>query len=198
MKIENLASANIPTDFGEFRIYAFGKDGDDYTPHLALVKGEVDENTSVLVRMHSECITGDLFGSKRCDCGEQLQNSLKRIGDEGGVLLYLRQEGRGIGIVNKLKAYNLQDAGMNTAEANEALGFPIDQRDFKSAIKILKNLNVRRIKLLTNNPNKIKIFDEYGIDVISRERLIIPPCLENYKYLKTKQEEMGHLLNMTD
>ena len=198
MKIQKLASANIPTEFGDFRIYAFGKNEDDYTPHLALVNGEVNKDASVLVRIHSECITGDLFGSRRCDCGGQLEESLKRIGEEGGVLLYLRQEGRGIGIINKLKAYNLQDAGMNTAEANEALGFPIDQRDFKSGLKILKNLKVRRIKLLTNNPNKIKVFDEYDIDVVSRERLIIPPCLENYNYLKTKQEEMGHLLDMKE
>ena len=156
MKLHKLASAKIPTDCGEFRVYAFGKDENDYIPHLALVNGEFDRVNSVLVRIHSECITGDLFRSKRCDCGDQLEKSLKRIGKEGGVLLYLRQEGRGIGIVNKLKAYNLQDEGLNTAEANEALGFPIDQRDFKVAIKILKKLNIFRVKLLTNNPNKIK------------------------------------------
>ena len=198
MKINRLASAEIPTEFGQFQICAFGENDNDYTPHLALIKGDVLSYESVLVRIHSECITGDLFGSKRCDCGDQLKNSIKRIGKEGGVILYLREEGRGIGIVNKLKAYNLQDEGMNTVEANEALGFPIDRRDFKSAIQILRSLKIKRIKLLTNNPDKIKVFDEYDIDVISRERLIIPPCLENYKYLKTKQEEMGHLLNMSE
>jgi GTP cyclohydrolase II len=197
-KIQELASASIPSEFGNFELHAFGSGMSDYSPHLALVNQKENEDNSVLVRIHSECITGDLFASKRCDCGHQLKKSLERIGREGGVLLYLRQEGRGIGIINKLKAYNLQDTGMDTAQANEALGFPIDQRDFKAAISILKGLNIKRVKLLTNNPEKIKAFDEFDIDVISREKLIIPPCLENYKYLRTKQDSMGHMLNMEE
>ena len=198
MSIHDLASATIPSEYGVFKLHAFGSDEGDYTPHLAMVSGEIELEQAVLVRIHSECITGDLFKSKRCDCGHQLAKSLKRIGKEGGVLIYLRQEGRGIGIINKLKAYNLQDAGMNTAEANEALGFNIDEREFKGAIAVLKNLGIKRVKLLTNNPNKIRAFDEFDIDVISREKIIIPPCPDNYSYLRTKQDQMDHMLEMKE
>lgn len=196
--IRDLASATIPSEYGQFELHAFGHDEGEYAPHLAMVSGEINPDQAVLVRIHSECITGDLFRSKRCDCGHQLIKSLKRIGKEGGVLVYLRQEGRGIGIINKLKAYNLQDGGMNTVEANEALGFNIDDREFKGAIAVLRSLGVKRVKLLTNNPKKIQAFDEYDIDVISREKIIIPPCPDNYAYLRTKQDQMDHMLEMKE
>ena len=193
-----LASAYIPTDFGEFQMYAFGHDNQDLTPHLAVVSNDLNREHPVLVRVHSECITGDLFASRRCDCGKQFEQSMKRIGKEGGVLIYLRQEGRGIGIVNKLKAYNLQDEGMDTAEANTALGFEIDERDFEAAIKVLKDLNIKSIKLLTNNPDKLQALDSEDLGMITREKIIIPPCSENYRYLRTKQDQMGHMLEMKE
>ncbi len=163
---------------------------------FALISKELNISNPVLVRVHSECITGDLFWSKRCDCGQQLNESMRRISEEGGVLVYLRQEGRGIGIINKLKAYNLQDNGLDTAEANIALGFPIDQREFNVAIKILNELGITRIKLLTNNPEKVSAMNTTTIDVVTREKIIIPPCSDNLRYLRTKQNEMGHMLDM--
>ena len=197
-EIKRLATADIPTHHGLFQMVAFGQKDTDYSPHIAMVSSNFVPSEPVLVRVHSECITGDLFGSKRCDCGAQLDESLKRIAEEGGVLLYLRQEGRGIGIVNKLKAYNLQDEGLDTAEANTALGFQIDERDFREAIQMLKQLGIKEIKLLTNNPDKLNALDTTDIDVVSREKIIIPPCSENLAYLKTKQEDLGHMLELNE
>ncbi len=165
-------------------------------PHLALVSERTDFDKAVPVRVHSECMTGDVFGSLRCDCGEQLEESLRLTGQQGGVVVYLRQEGRGIGLLNKMKAYNLQDEGMNTAEANLHLGYDIDERDYGLAVTILKDLNIRTILLMTNNPEKIKSLSEAGIVVEKRLPLEIKPHRENYAYLRTKQELMGHLLNI--
>lgn len=165
-------------------------------PHLALISKGYDPAQPVLVRIHSECITGDLFGSKRCDCGEQLSKAMSLISLHGGVLLYLRQEGRGIGLINKLKAYELQDMGLNTVEANIHLGQAIDARHYDIAVEMLENLGVKRIHLLTNNPDKVHAFEESEVEVISRVPLIIEPGDANIDYLRTKQREMGHLLNV--
>ncbi|MDG2449816.1 MAG: GTP cyclohydrolase II [Saprospiraceae bacterium] len=196
-ELRRLESAKIPTDHGSFEMITYESDKGDYSPHIAMVSKNFNSANPILVRVHSECITGDLFGSKRCDCGKQLDQSLKRIADEGGVLIYLRQEGRGIGIVNKLKAYNLQDDGLDTREANTALGFPIDERDFEIAINILSDLGVKSIMLMTNNPSKVHAFKSTAIDIVKREEIIIPPCVENLKYLQTKQDDMGHMLGMS-
>ena len=193
-----LASADIPTEYGDFSMITYGEDASDYSPQIAMVTSNLDLDSPVLVRIHSECLTGDLFGSKRCDCGQQLEQSMKRIAEEGGVLIYLRQEGRGIGLVNKLKAYNLQDEGLDTAEANIALGYPIDQRRFEDAITILKDLKIKSIRLLTNNPQKVNALNTDDMKVMSREKIIIPPCIQNLKYLKTKQDQLGHMLNLED
>jgi 3,4-dihydroxy 2-butanone 4-phosphate synthase/GTP cyclohydrolase II len=144
--------------------------------------------------MHSECLTGDIFGSKRCDCGEQLDAALKMIGQEGGVLLYLRQEGRGIGLINKLKAYQLQDSGLDTAAANVHLGFPEDGRNYQMAIEILKQLNIPKIRLLTNNPLKVNALETHGVEIEARIPIVIPPQMENEFYLQTKKMRMGHLI----
>jgi 3,4-dihydroxy 2-butanone 4-phosphate synthase/GTP cyclohydrolase II len=175
---------------------AFSADEADWMPHLALVHEKTDKTKPVALRIHSECITGDLFGSKRCDCGEQLLKALEVVGEHGGVILYLRQEGRGIGIINKLKAYNLQDLGMNTIDANLHLGLEVDARDYAIAVEILQLLDIREIRLLTNNPDKIVAFDHSAILVTERVPLIIEPHEENLDYLKTKQQAMGHLLKM--
>lgn len=187
------AEAIIPTRWGNFRMLAFAEDSDEWMPHLALLHEKTDLNRPVLVRIHSECITGDLFGSRRCDCGEQLNAAMELISREGGVVLYLRQEGRGIGIINKLKAYNLQDLGLNTVDANIHLGLQVDGRDYRIALDILHRLQIRQVRLLTNNPDKIEAFDHSGIELIAREPLVIAPHAENHSYLKTKQEELGHL-----
>lgn len=161
-----------------------------------MVKGKITEN--IIVRMHSECMTGDVFHSLRCDCGEQLQRSMKIIAREGGILLYLRQEGRGIGLLNKIKAYALQDKGMDTVEANEHLGFVADERDYRIAGEILKDLGVSSIRLLTNNPYKIKELEQQGIKVAERIPLLVKATKLNQKYLNTKQEKLGHLLEKND
>jgi len=165
-------------------------------PHIALVHEEVDKAKPVLVRLHSECITGDLFGSKRCDCGEQLTKALELAAANGGIVLYLRQEGRGIGIINKLKAYKLQDQGLNTVDANLHLGLEVDARQYDIAVQMLEELDVRQIHLLTNNPDKIDAFEASKVEVLSRVPLIIEPQKENFDYLKTKQDEMGHLFKL--
>lgn len=188
--------ATIPTKWGEFKLYAYDNNTNNWMPDLALVHPEIEVDKVVSIRIHSECLTGDLFHSKRCDCGEQLDKALSIIHHEKGILIYLRQEGRGIGIINKLKAYNLQDSGLNTIEANEQLGLEVDAREYSTAINILKKLKVNRIKLLTNNPLKINAFKDSGIEVVERVPVVTTPISENKSYLLTKQNLMGHQLDL--
>ncbi|PQL90074.1 GTP cyclohydrolase II [Apibacter sp. wkB309] len=189
------AEANLPTEWGEFKIIAYSDNENDWMPHLAMISKNTDLRKTVNIRIHSECITGDLFHSKRCDCGKQLDAAMKYIHENGGVLLYLRQEGRNIGIINKLKAYNLQDKGLNTAEANIELGFPADARDFKIAVEILEDLGIQSVNLLTNNPEKISFIKDSSIKLVHRIPLEINPEKENLEYLKTKKDFFGHFLN---
>jgi 3,4-dihydroxy 2-butanone 4-phosphate synthase/GTP cyclohydrolase II len=192
--IERLTDAQLPTQYGEFRVIAYQSvlDGRE---HVALVKGDLSGKANVLVRMHSECMTGDVFGSKRCDCGEQLAAAMRRIQEEGqGAIVYLRQEGRGIGLANKLKAYRLQDEGFDTVEANEELGFKPDLRDYGIGAQILLDLDLHSIRLLTNNPRKIVGLDGYDIEVTGREPLQVEPGEHNERYLDTKRSKMGHIL----
>jgi 3,4-dihydroxy 2-butanone 4-phosphate synthase/GTP cyclohydrolase II len=192
------AEAVIPTPFGDWRIIAYRNDVDQHE-HVAMVKGEVEGMERVLVRMHSECLTGDVFHSMRCDCGEQLDAAMKQIEDEGrGVIVYLRQEGRGIGLIHKLRAYNLQDAGMDTVEANEALGFRADLRDYGIGAQILLDLGLSSIRILTNNPKKIVGMDGYGLSVAEQMPLAVPPNPHNSDYLRTKRDRMGHLYPMDE
>jgi GTP cyclohydrolase II len=186
--------AELPTKWGNFIIYAYAQDREEQQPHIALIHKDVDKKQSVAVRIHSECITGDLFGSRRCDCGEQFEQSMKIIGENKGLMIYLRQEGRGIGLINKLDAYNLQDKGLDTFEANVHLGFEPDERDFQIAIEILNDLNINEIDLITNNPDKIAAIDRSDIRLVRRIPVIIPSKSENERYLKVKQDVMGHLL----
>lgn len=188
-----LAKAQLPTVSGPFDIIAYeGQNAE--MPHLVLATPQLEINGAVNVRIHSECMTGDVFGSTRCDCGEQLHASMEYLQKHGGVLLYLRQEGRGIGLVNKLKAYKLQEEGMDTIEANHALGFEADQRSFEDAVQILQSLRIQAIHLLTNNPEKMNAFDGSGITLHSRIPLQIKARPENQGYLDTKRNDMGHLL----
>ncbi|RWR14616.1 bifunctional 3,4-dihydroxy-2-butanone-4-phosphate synthase/GTP cyclohydrolase II [Siminovitchia fortis] len=192
--VKREAEALLPTEYGDFKIIAYSNVL-DYKEHLAIVKGDIEPDTPVIVRMHSECLTGDVFGSCRCDCGPQLQSALRRIEEEGaGVLLYLRQEGRGIGLINKLKAYKLQEEGLDTVEANERLGFPADLRDFSIGAQMLKDIGVKKLKLLTNNPRKVSSLSDFGFEVTERLPIQLPFKSENEKYLKTKAEKLGHLL----
>jgi len=193
-RIEKIVEARIPTVYGEFVITAFDSGIIDM-PHLCLSNIKAPFEIPVNVRIHSECMTGDVFGSTRCDCGEQLALSLNYLEENGGLLLYLRQEGRGIGLVNKLKAYNLQDKGMDTIEANHALGFSTDSREYSPALNILKHLGITSINLLTNNPDKIDAFENSGIQIETRIPVTIKSRPENLGYLKTKKEDMGHLLH---
>ncbi len=189
------ASCIMPTKFGEFKMYGYeNKRNSEH--HVCLVYGDISKEESVLVRVHSECLTGDAFSSKRCDCGEQYDEAMKLISENGsGILVYMRQEGRGIGLINKIKAYDLQDKGYDTAEANLLLGFNVDERGYEVSAEILKDLEVTNVELMTNNPKKIAGLEEYGINVTKRVSIQMNHNERNEFYLKTKQEKMGHLLN---
>jgi len=189
------AEAVIPTDWGKFIMKAYASSEHNIMPHIVIESIDLDKSEPIILRIHSECMTGDLFHSNKCDCGEQLDTSMQKIAAEGGMLIYLRQEGRGIGLINKLKAYQKQAEGFDTIEANVLLGFKADLRDFSLAINILREEDVKAVKLLTNNPEKIEIFKDSGIELIERLPLEIKPKQENLSYLKTKKYELGHLLN---
>ena len=192
--VRRVAEARLPTPYGEFTIIAF-ENQVDRREHIALVKGNTENQKNVLVRMHSECLTGDIFHSQRCDCGEQLHSAMRRIDEEGlGAIIYLRQEGRGIGLANKVRAYALQDAGQDTVEANASLGFKPDLRDYGLGAQILLDLGLTSIRLLTNNPRKIVGLEGYGLKVTGREPLQIVPTQHNRSYLDTKRDKLGHLL----
>lgn len=193
--IKRVSQANLPTEYGQFKLYAYESE-DDQKTHIALVQGDISDGTPVLVRVHSQCLTGDVFGSLRCDCGEQLRWAMKLIQKEGrGVLLYMRQEGRGMGLGNKIRAYDLQDReGLDTVEANEKLGFPPDLRDYGVGAQILSDLGVQKMRLLTNNPQKIKGLSGHGLEIVEQVPLQTVPQEFNRHYLETKRSKLGHLL----
>ncbi len=193
--VKRVVTTKLPTEVGDFQMVLYETSVDD-CHHIALVKGTVDDGEPVLVRVHSQCLTGDVFTSCRCDCGPQLRRSMEKIAEAGrGVVLYINQEGRGIGLANKLKAYALQDQGMDTVEANQALGFGADLRDYGIGAQILVDLGLKELRLLTNNPRKIIGLEGYGLRVIERVAIEIPPRQENAKYLETKREKLGHWLH---
>ena len=192
--VERVSEAKLPTRYGEFRLIGY-RSAYDPAEHIALVMGAIDDGEPVLARIHDQCVTGDVFGSLRCDCGEQADLALRLIAEEGrGLFLYMRQEGRGIGLHNKIRAYALQDQGMDTVEANEALGFPADRRDYGIGMQILVDLGVRRLRLMTNNPAKRAGLEGYGLEVVERVPTYVKPNPHNIRYLTTKVEKMGHLL----
>lgn len=196
--VERLAEANLPTEFGMFRIVAFKSNltGEDFP---VLVKGELNAQTPSLVRIHSQCLTGDVFHSFKCDCGRQLQRAMELIQSEGhGIIIYQQQEGRGIGITNKIRAYALQDAGQDTVEANISLGFEADLRQYECCAEIIKQLGLRRIRLMSNNPDKIAAVRRAGIEIVERVSIEVDPHENSLGYMKTKKEKMGHLLDKVD
>jgi 3,4-dihydroxy 2-butanone 4-phosphate synthase/GTP cyclohydrolase II len=196
--VERATVVDLPTRYGDFLAYSY-KSKISNENHLALVKGDVADGNPVLVRVHSECLTGDVFGSLRCDCGDQLDIAMKRIAAEGrGVLLYMRQEGRGIGLYNKMRAYSLQDQGMDTVEANQALGFDADLRDYGTGAEILVDLGIKKLRLLTNNPQKISGLEGFGLELVERISIQSVCNARNLKYMKTKKEKMGHMLSFGD
>jgi 3,4-dihydroxy 2-butanone 4-phosphate synthase/GTP cyclohydrolase II len=196
--VQRVAEAKLPTPFGDFKVIAY-KSSTDPDEHLAMVMGDVATDEPVLVRVHSQCLTGDVFHSLRCDCGEQIEMAMKRIAGEGrGVVLYMRQEGRGIGIHNKIKAYALQDKGMDTVEANISLGFKPDQRDYGVGAQILADLGVRNMRLMTNNPKKMSGLESFGLNIVEQLPITTQPNPHNRRYLQTKQKKMGHLLKIAE
>lgn len=194
--VERVSEVLLPTKYGIFRAVGY-RDKITGEEHIALVMGQIDDSEPILARVHSECLTGDVFGSQRCDCGDQLDTAMRRIAREGkGILLYMRQEGRGIGLLNKLKAYHLQDNGMDTVEANEALGFPADLRDYGIGAEIIADLGARSLRLMTNNPKKISGLYGFGLDVVERIPIEIDHNTNNHFYLSTKKSKLGHMLNV--
>ncbi|WP_313270346.1 GTP cyclohydrolase II [Epilithonimonas vandammei] len=189
------AESNVPTQFGEFRMMAFSEDDKNWMPHMALIAKDTDLEKPTNVRIHSECITGEVFHSKKCECGEQLDSAMKYMQENGGIILYLRQEGRNIGIINKLKAYALQENGLDTVQANLQLGLPADNRDFSVAIDMLEQIGVKSVNLMTNNPEKIKFIKDSNIAYNSRIPLQIKSNDASASYLKTKRDYFGHLLD---
>jgi GTP cyclohydrolase II len=195
LELTTTLTTRLPTENGEFVLHYY-QTNQDKKEHLALVKGDVSEQENVPVRVHSECLTGDVFGSRRCDCGEQLARAMQYVDESGcGVVIYLRQEGRGIGLFHKLQAYNLQDNGMDTVDANLALGYLADEREYGVAAAILNDLNIRSVALLTNNPAKIEALQSLGINVVARLPLVVPSNYDNVDYLKTKAVKMAHVFN---
>jgi len=193
--VKREVEVRLPTEFGEFNMVGYTNLVDD-AEHVALVMGKPTADSPCLVRVHSECLTGDVFTSRRCDCGSQLHAAMRQVAEAGeGVILYLRQEGRGIGLLNKLKAYELQDAGHDTVEANEKLGFKSDLRDYGIGAQILRDLGLRKLNLLTNNPKKIIALDGYGLEVVERVQLEVQPHEDNISYLQTKRDKMGHMIS---
>ena len=189
------AESNVPTQFGEFRMMAFSEDDKNWMPHMALIAKDTDLEKPTNVRIHSECITGEVFHSKKCECGEQLDSAMKYMQENGGIILYLRQEGRNIGIINKLKAYALQEKGLDTVQANLQLGLPADDRDFSVAIDMLEQIGVKSVNLMTNNPEKIRFIKNSNIAYNSRIPLQIKSNDASASYLKTKRDYFGHLLD---
>jgi 3,4-dihydroxy 2-butanone 4-phosphate synthase/GTP cyclohydrolase II len=193
--VHRVAEARVPTEYGEFTIIGYRNDVDG-AEHVALVHGAVDGEANVLVRMHSKCLTGDVFGSQRCDCGPQLRAAMQKITEEGrGVIVYLDQEGRGIGLLNKLRAYELQDSGADTVQANQKLGFAPDLRNYGIGAQILRDLGLSTIRVMTNNPRKLVGIDGYGLEIVERVPLTVPPHPENQSYLDVKRDKLGHLLS---
>ncbi|MBN1635827.1 MAG: bifunctional 3,4-dihydroxy-2-butanone-4-phosphate synthase/GTP cyclohydrolase II [Deltaproteobacteria bacterium] len=194
--VKEVVRVNLPTEFGKFELVGFENDI-DHKEHVALVKGDINPDEPVLVRVHSECLTGDVFGSLRCDCGDQLHRAMEMVDAEGkGVIVYMRQEGRGIGLLNKVKAYDLQDNGRDTVEANVELGFEPDLRDYGLGAQILVSLGVRKMRIMTNNPKKVIGLEGYGLEIVERVPIEIPPTEQNAAYLKCKKDKMGHILEV--